>query len=174
MKNGFTKVKAHNIKAWLIVAVAVLMFSTIITRMVFATAAPKYFVCKYVGTPGVNEKLQTGQNPISVSANALTPPIVVGGYFNDAQGRSYVVAQDTGQDEPDCPIPVNDEEPKDVCPNLKDVQETVPEGMELKDGQCVNKGGQGSDGGDEQTPVTPTPTDTSSTVTEEIVPTVGK
>lgn len=75
--------------------------------IVTAVPAPKYFVCKYVGTPNVNETLQTGQNPLSVSGNALTPPIVIGGYFNDAQGRSYVVAEDTGQPEPSCPVPQN-------------------------------------------------------------------
>lgn len=78
-----------------------------ITGAAFAVPEPKYFVCKYVGTPGVDETLQTGQNPISVSGNALTPPIVIGGSFNDAQGRSYVVAEDTGQDEPTCPISEN-------------------------------------------------------------------
>ena len=30
-------------------------------------AEGKVFVCKYVGTPGVDERLQTGDNPISVS-----------------------------------------------------------------------------------------------------------
>lgn len=75
----------------------------LIGGVTLAVPSPKYFVCKFVGTPGVNETLQTGQNPISVSGNALTPPIVIGGYFNDAQGRSYVVAEDTGQAEPTCP-----------------------------------------------------------------------
>jgi len=69
----------------------------------------KYFVCKYVGTPGVNETLQTGQNPIDVSGNAIgETPVVVGSFFNDQQGRSYVLAQDTGQPTPpasDCPPP---------------------------------------------------------------------
>ncbi len=69
-------------------------------------APKKYFVCKYVGTPGINERLQTGNNPISVSENALSNP-VVGAYFNDAQGRSYVVAQDTGQPDPTCPTVQN-------------------------------------------------------------------
>lgn len=67
----------------------------------------KVYVCKYVGTPGVDERLQTGQNPIDVSVNAIgEDPVVVGSYFNDAQGRSYVLAFDTGQPEPDvseCP-----------------------------------------------------------------------
>lgn len=66
----------------------------------------KVYVCKYVGIPGINERLQTGQNPIEVSVNA-THGAGVGSYFNDAQGRSYVLAQlVAGQPEPpvtDCP-----------------------------------------------------------------------
>lgn len=78
-----------------------------------ATQEPhKAFVCKYVGTPGDDERLQTGQNPIDVDFNAIDEdPVTVGSYFTDAQGRSFVLAIDTGQDEPDvsdCPgfVPV--------------------------------------------------------------------
>ena len=84
--------------------------------LAFAFAAPaaatdnaKWFVCKYVGTPGVDESLQTGNNPISVSENAIpVSPVVAGEFFSDSQGRSYVLVEDTGQDEPDpseCPPP---------------------------------------------------------------------
>ena len=68
----------------------------------------KVFVCKYVGTPGDDERLQTGQNPISVSVNAIPAGAQVGAFFADAQGRSFVLAFDTGQPEPpvsDCPPP---------------------------------------------------------------------
>ncbi|HET9286420.1 MAG TPA: DUF11 domain-containing protein [Gaiella sp.] len=68
----------------------------------------KVFVCKYVGTPGVNERLQTGDNPISVSVNAIPAGASVGAYFADSQGRSFVLAFDTGQPEPSvsaCPQP---------------------------------------------------------------------
>jgi len=72
-----------------------------------ATDNAKWFVCKYVGTPGVDETLQTGNNPISVSENAIPiDPVVAGEFFQDSQGRSYVLVEDTGQDEPDpseCP-----------------------------------------------------------------------
>ena len=61
----------------------------------------KVFVCKYVGTPGVDEVLQTGDNPISVSVSA-TGGATVGSYFSDSQGRSFVLALDTGQPEPTC------------------------------------------------------------------------
>lgn len=72
----------------------------------------KVFVCKYVGTPGVDERLQTGQNPISVSVNAIQHNQwdgTVPGYFSDAHDRSYVLAYDTGQAKPNvsaCPTPV--------------------------------------------------------------------
>ena len=71
----------------------------------------KVFVCKYVGTPGVDERLQTGQNPISVSVNAIPlGDVRVGSEFADAQGRSLVIAFDTGQPEPSpdaCPQPTS-------------------------------------------------------------------
>ena len=54
--------------------------------------AGKVFVCKYVGTPGVNERLQTGDNPIDVSRQRDPGRSgVVGAYFADAQGRSFVL-----------------------------------------------------------------------------------
>ena len=71
--------------------------------------ARKVFVCKYVITPGEGERLQTGDNPISVSVNAIPLDVVeVGSEFADEQGRSVVIAFDTGQPEPspdDCPPP---------------------------------------------------------------------
>jgi len=73
------------------------------------TTPKKVFVCKYVGTPGVDERLQTGQNPISVSVNSIQNNQwdgTVPGYFSDAHDRSYVLAYDEGQAEPDvsdCP-----------------------------------------------------------------------
>ena len=71
-------------------------------------AESKWFVCKYVGTPGVDERLQTGENPISVGGGSLPQPIIVGTFFNDSQGRSFILAEDVGQPEPDpsdCPPP---------------------------------------------------------------------
>jgi hypothetical protein len=70
-------------------------------------ASHKVWVCKYSGTPGVDEKLKPGKNPISVDASA-TDGTGVGGYFNDAQGRSFVLAIDDGGSAPDvsgCPAP---------------------------------------------------------------------
>lgn len=45
------------------------------------------FVCKYVGKPGVDERLKDGKQPIYVAIDATA-----GTWFNDAQGRSYVLA----------------------------------------------------------------------------------
>ena len=60
-----------------------------------ADPADKVFVCKFVSTPNTSgtstERLQTGQNPILVSANS-TGNTPVGQFFNDAQGRSFVLA----------------------------------------------------------------------------------
>ena len=66
----------------------------------------KVFVCKYVGQPGIDERLQTGQNPIDVSINAIKDYQGPGSYFNDQQGRSFVLAVDAGQATPNvsaCP-----------------------------------------------------------------------
>lgn len=86
------------------------IISAILAAGVIAIAAPalaahadsdgKVFVCKFVGTPGVDERLQTGGNPIDVSINSLKDYNGVGSYFNDAQGRSFALAEDNGQAEP--------------------------------------------------------------------------
>ena len=57
------------------------------------TTSDRVWVCKYVGTPGDGETLQTGNNPIGVSVNAIElSPVVIGQPFGDAQGRSFVIA----------------------------------------------------------------------------------
>ena len=65
----------------------------------------KDYVCKYVGTPGVDERLQTGNNPIWVATD-----FPQGSFFNDAHGRSFVLIADTPRLDPEpdvslCPIP---------------------------------------------------------------------
>lgn len=102
----------------LLIGVSIILGIILLAKLVGAAPAPKYFVCKYVGTPNVDERLQTGNNPISVSGNALPNGTQVGDSFADAQGRSYVVAEDTGQDEPECPVPDNppEEEPPEEEP----------------------------------------------------------
>ena len=53
------------------------------------------WVCKYVGTPGDDEVLKGGENPIKVSGNSADKDkdgqVFVGDQFADAQGRSVVV-----------------------------------------------------------------------------------
>jgi hypothetical protein len=74
----------------------------------------KSYVCKYVGKPGVDERLQTGQNPIWVSNASLglgaKGLATVGQVFNDAQGKSVVVVANTPKFNPEpsvdtCPKP---------------------------------------------------------------------
>ncbi len=69
----------------------------------------KVWVCKYVGTPGVNETLKEGKNPIEVSWNSIpndNGEVNVGDRFADAQGNSIVVqikGNDPGVEA--CPAP---------------------------------------------------------------------
>ena len=77
------------------------------------TTPHKSYVCKYVGTPGVNETLQTGQNPIWVDNHSLLGvdgETYVGQEFSDQHGRSVVIVANTEKLDPeptlaDCPIP---------------------------------------------------------------------
>ena len=88
-----------------------------------AEGGDKVFVCKYVGQPGVDERLQTGDNPISVSVNSIPNYQGVGSYFADQHGRSFVLAVDNTPPGPAgdpgvgaCPAPEGP--PHDECPNL--------------------------------------------------------
>lgn len=86
--------------------------------------ADKVFVCKYVGTPGVNERLQTGNNPISVSVDAIPlDPVRIGSLFGDGQGRSLVIGWDArtgggqeGEPDIDCPtVPTPEPTPTPIA-----------------------------------------------------------
>ncbi len=62
-------------------------------------------MCKYVGTPGGDEVLKAGKNPIEVSGNSVDKDkdgqVFVGDQFADAQERSVVVqigGEDPGAD----------------------------------------------------------------------------
>lgn len=76
-----------------------LAYITLLAGLVLATTAHaadehQVVVCKYVGTPGVNETLQTGQNPIVVDSHALEGKGFDGTFpfaFEDAQGRSIAI-----------------------------------------------------------------------------------
>jgi hypothetical protein len=97
-----------------IFAISVALGLALASGIPTATADPgasheKVFVCKYVGQPKVDERLQTGSNPIDVSTSSIKPFEGLGRYFADAQGQSYVLAwADKGTPEPpvtDCPAP---------------------------------------------------------------------
>lgn len=63
------------------------------------TTPKKVWVCKFVGQPGVNERLKSGKNPISVSINSIAQNTWNGtlpGWFSDAHDRSFIIAYDTG------------------------------------------------------------------------------
>ncbi len=120
------------------------LISTIIAIILLAAAGSsvlaggdKVFVCKYVGTPGDNERLQTGQNPISVSVNSLKNFTGIGSFFNDKHGRSIAIAYDIGQPEPSasaCPLRQTSSTPTPTPSASEPVQSqpegSVPEGSE--------------------------------------------
>jgi len=136
-------------KRVLFVLGAALLLATSVTAV--ATAGGEYpppdpikvFVCKYVGTPGVDEVLQTGDNPIDVSVNAIPDYHGVGSYFADAQGRSFVLGPEHKAsehvDEPSVSeCPGYQPPPTDVCPNIDGNQSEVPAGMHKDEaGNCV-------------------------------------
>jgi hypothetical protein len=70
-----------------------------------ADANSKVWVCKYVRTPGGDEVLKAGKNPIEVNGHSVDKDkdgqVFVGDQFADAQGRSVVVqigGEDPGAD----------------------------------------------------------------------------
>ena len=101
-----------------------------------ATSSPskavhKSYVCKYVGTPGIDERLQTGKNPIWVDNHALTGKdnsvVKVGDTFSDKHVKSVVIVANTVKLNPEpsisaCPVPVGPTEVTAVAPSA-----TVPD-----------------------------------------------
>lgn len=90
-----------------IAVVAILLAGSSAT--IAAPAEHQVVVCKYVGTPGADERLQTGENPIVVDDHSLTGKGFDGTFpfsFSDAQGRSIAVrwaANAHDGDLSDCP-----------------------------------------------------------------------
>ena len=84
----------------------------------------KVVVCKYVGTPGVDERLQTGNNPITPDANSL--PGFTGTFpweFADAQGQSIAIrwaADSHDGDISECPAPRGPVEVTPTAPTFQD------------------------------------------------------
>src|SRR5665647_898602 len=103
------------------VAVGLAMMGGIATAVTASAGdeAHKVWVCKYVGTPGQDERLQTGQNPIPVAVNSIEHNQwngVVPGWFSDRHDRSFVIAYKTRANtsilpppkytgEAECPLP---------------------------------------------------------------------
>lgn len=130
-----------HLKRLLAAAAALAVFALPIgANIASATPSQKVIVCKYVGTPGVDETLQTAT---SVSANTLTG--FTGTFpfpFADAQTHSVAIRYAVGNENPtlaDCPAGDDgDDETTDVCPNIEGDQSEVPEGYEVNnDGNCV-------------------------------------
>lgn len=78
--------------------VAAMVAATALMGLTVASAGEqdphKAYVCKYVGQPGVDESLQTGNNPIEVDTNALEGEGFTGTFpfvFTDQQGRSIAI-----------------------------------------------------------------------------------
>jgi len=93
----------------MLAAIGVAMLGGIATAITASATSGihKDYVCKYVSKPGEAERLQTGGNPIWVDTAATGL-----GWFNDAQGRSYVIVFNTLKLDPEplitaCPAPSN-------------------------------------------------------------------
>jgi hypothetical protein len=102
-----------------------------------ADADSKVWVCKYVGTPGDDEVLKEGKNPIEVSGHSVDKDkdgeVFVGDQFADAQGRSVVVqidGEDPGADicSP-TPPPNGGTTPGDGAPDTGGEGSDVPVGL---------------------------------------------
>lgn len=115
----------------------------------------KSYVCKYVGTPGVDERLQTGQNPIWVDNSALTgkdDDVKVGDTFSDKHGKSVVIVANTGK--------LNPEPDIDKCP-APDVPESTTSSTTST---TVEESTTTTEGDDEESTTTSSSTSTSTTV----------
>jgi hypothetical protein len=102
-----------------------------------ADANSKVWVCKYVRTPGGDEVLKSGKNPIEVSGHSVDKDkdgqVFVGDQFADAQDRSVVVQID-GEDPGDgacSPTPPADggATPGDGAPDTGGEGGDVPVGL---------------------------------------------
>lgn len=101
----------------ILLAVVAILGLFIAFQVTSAAATPKIhksYVCKYVGTPGVDERLQTGQNPIWVDNSSLTgkddSDVQVNDTFSDKHGKSVVIVANTDKLTPEpgidqCPPP---------------------------------------------------------------------
>lgn len=115
-----------------LLSVSILTMS--LSHAALATSSPKkVIVCKYVGTPFESELAQTGQNPISVSINALDDGFN-GSFpyfgFKDQQENSVAVRYATG--------PTDNGTPED-CPTPDPEPVEVTAGVSFTDPTCENE-----------------------------------
>jgi hypothetical protein len=122
--------------------------ASVVTIGMFALATPAYaadansqvWVCKYVQTPGGDEVLKDGKNPIEVNGHSVDKDkdgqIFVGDQFADAQERSVVVQ--IGGDDPGADI-CSPTPPPDVTPT------NPPNGGGTPGTTAPHTGGEGTD-----------------------------
>ena len=113
-----------------------------------ADANSDVWVCKYVGTPGDDEVLKEGKNPIKVNGNSVDKDkdgqVFVGDQFADAQGRSVVVqieGDDPGADicSPTPPPVIPTTTPPTASPTASPTEGTTPGAA------APDTGGEGGD-----------------------------
>jgi hypothetical protein len=116
--------------ATLLAMVGTLLMSSGLVLTTTATSAQavsdKVFVCKYVGKPGVDERLKEGRQPISVSASSTDA-----GWFADGHDYSFVVGPDNTGPGPD------DDPPASVCPSVEKPQDRVVTTTETGEKDCA-------------------------------------
>jgi hypothetical protein len=142
-------------------------FAVLSTASLAGAAADKVWVCKYVGTPNVDERLKEGKNPIEVSVNAIgVSNPQPGDLFVDKHGFSVVVEEgsDCASAPPpeECPpgtigTPPNCETPNGpdlvlICSNGEFIIVEDGPGVILDDGTCDDEPGNGGNGGNGGTP----------------------
>jgi hypothetical protein len=124
-------------------AVGALIASTGVVLMATASTANadpsvhKAFVCKYVGTPGEDERLQEANNPISVDTHALEQDGFKGEFpfwFADTQGRSVAIAWDEEQGDGQGGEPGLDD-----CPDVSEDETEVVAAVDFRDPTCADK-----------------------------------
>jgi hypothetical protein len=123
--------------ATFLAALGVLVMSSGVALMVTATPANargeihKSYVCKYITTPGGDELVQTGQNPIWVDNHAIAGKdlVSVGDTFTDGQQKSVVIIANTAKLKPEpsisrCTSGGEEQQPGDASASAVPVQPT--------------------------------------------------
>lgn len=128
---------SQSFKITLAVMLSVLSSGILQVAPAYADAPDKVFVCKYIGTPFSDERLQSstesgGGNPLSVSVNSIPNYQGPGSYFADQHGQSFVLAVDNT-----APGPAGDPSAS-ACPAPRGPVTVVP--AEFTPPTCDNPG----------------------------------